>query len=100
MSVSQFGLSLLINIIPLNYRPFCFCDCAYGGSGRCLTALRVSCRITKEPGPVETGPGSRNTAASYSPNWWVSTIGAGGLNFSVRNGKRWIPAAIATAYIT
>ena len=24
-----------------------------------------------------------------------STIGAGGLNFSVRNGKRWIPAAIA-----
>ena len=25
-----------------------------------------------------------------------STIGAGGLNFSVRNGKRWGPAAIAT----
>ena len=25
-----------------------------------------------------------------------STIGAGGLNFSVRNGKRWIPAAITT----
>ena len=25
-----------------------------------------------------------------------STIGAGGLNFSVRNGKRWDPAAIAT----
>ena len=24
-----------------------------------------------------------------------STIGAGGLNFSVRNGKRWNPAAIA-----
>ena len=25
-----------------------------------------------------------------------STIGAGGLNFSVRNGKRWNPAAIVT----
>ena len=25
-----------------------------------------------------------------------STIGAGGLNFSVRNGKRWSPAAIVT----
>ena len=25
-----------------------------------------------------------------------STIGAGGLNFSVRNGKRWDPAAITT----
>ena len=25
-----------------------------------------------------------------------STIGAGGLNFSVRDGKRWDPAAIAT----
>ena len=25
-----------------------------------------------------------------------STIGAGGLNFSVRDGKRWSPAAIAT----
>ena len=26
-----------------------------------------------------------------------STIGAGGLNFSVRNGKRWNPATIATS---
>ena len=25
-----------------------------------------------------------------------STIGANGLNFSVRNGKRWYPAAIVT----
>ena len=39
----------------------------------------------------------RRTAAAYSPNWWVSTIGVHGLNFSVRNGKRWFPAAIATA---
>ena len=39
----------------------------------------------------------RKAAAAYSPTWWGSTIGEGGLNFSVRNGKRWIPAAIATA---
>ena len=41
--------------------------------------------------------GSRKTAATYSPNWWVSTIGDGELNFSVRNGKRWILTAITTA---
>ena len=29
-----------------------------------------------------------------------STIGAGGLNFSVRDGKRWDPATIATLMIT
>ena len=34
-------------------------------------------------------------AATYSPALHCSTIGAGGLNFSVRNGKRWNPAAIA-----
>ena len=42
-------------------------------------------------------PGFRKTAATYSPNWWVSTIGDGELNFSVRNGKRWILTAITTA---
>ena len=35
-------------------------------------------------------------AATYSPTWYSSTIGASGLNFSVRNGKRWDPAAITT----
>ena len=39
---------------------------------------------------------SKKTAASYSPALHCSTIGAGGLNFSVRNGKRWDPAAITT----
>ena len=39
----------------------------------------------------------RRTAATYSPNWWVSTIGVGELNFSVRNGKRWFLTAITTA---
>ena len=35
-------------------------------------------------------------AASYSPALHCSTIGAIGLNFSVRNGKRWNTDAIAT----
>jgi hypothetical protein len=36
-------------------------------------------------------------ATTYSPTRRPrSTIGAGGLNFSVRNGKRCIPAAIVT----
>ena len=35
-------------------------------------------------------------AASYSPALPCSTIGAIGLNFSVRNGKRWNTDAIAT----
>ena len=39
----------------------------------------------------------RITAATYSPNWWVSTIGADELNDSVRNGKRWILITLTTA---
>ena len=31
-------------------------------------------------------------AATYSPAFYCSTIGAAGLNFSVRDGKRWTPA--------
>ena len=38
----------------------------------------------------------RKKAATYSPALHCSTIGASGLNFSVRNGKRWNPAAITT----
>src|SRR5574344_2706600 len=41
---------------------------------------------------------SSKEAATYSPALHCSTIGAGGLNFSVRNGKRWDPAAITTEY--
>ena len=36
----------------------------------------------------------KKVAATYSPTWWGSTIGDGELNFSVRNGKRWILTAI------
>ena len=38
----------------------------------------------------------KKKAASYSPALHCSTIGAGGLNFSVRNGKRGDTAAITT----
>ena len=37
---------------------------------------------------------SKKTAMTYSPTNLCSTIGAVGLNFSVRNGKRWNPNAI------
>ena len=37
----------------------------------------------------------KRLAATYS-SALCSTIGAGGLNFSVRNGKRCFPTAIAT----
>ena len=53
--------------------------------------------INEDPRTNNVDPGIRRTAAAYSPTWWGSTIGDGGLNFSVRNGKRWYPAAIATA---
>ena len=38
----------------------------------------------------------KKRAATYSPAR-RSTIGVDGLNFSVRNGKRWNPVAIATS---
>ena len=57
---------------------------------------RAERQHTKKEGGSNESP-SRKTAATYSPNWCVSTIGVDGLNFSVRNGKRWVPGAIATA---
>ena len=49
--------------------------------------------------PANAGQRARNcpekTAATYSPAG-RSTIGADGLNFSVRDGKRWDPVALAT----
>ena len=58
---------------------------------------RFSRRHKKNSPGTSLSRRSRRTAATYSPNWWVSTIGDGELNFSVRNGKRWILTAIATA---
>ena len=65
------------------------------GTGQDRTA-RAERQHTKKEGGSNESP-SRKTAATYSPNWYVSTIGVDGLNFSVRNGKRWVPGAIATA---
>ncbi len=36
--------------------------------------------------------GRNKKATTYSPTFYGSTIGAAGLNFSVRNGKRCTPA--------
>ena len=76
----------------------------------CLWILRFAQNDKREPAGdlalprgYQKGPGVfrrqglRRTAATYSPNWWVSTIGVGELNFSVRNGKRWFLTAITTA---
>ena len=41
---------------------------------------------------VDTSPGIRG---GYLLSHFRSTIGAAGFNFSVRNGKRWIPRAMA-----
>ena len=50
---------------------------------------------TKEPRHrLMSGFLYKKVAATYSPTWWGSTIGDGELNFSVRNGKRWILTAI------
>ncbi len=55
------------------------------------------CIKKRVPGRIIPARDSRRTAATYSPNWWVSTIGADELNDSVRNGKRWILIALTTA---
>ena len=46
------------------------------------------------PSSVDDRVSYEKVAATYSPTWWGSTIGDGELNFSVRNGKRWILTAI------
>ena len=53
---------------------------------------------TKKKAPGSELPGAPviKKAVTYSPALHCSTIGAGRLNFSVRDGKRWDPAAIAT----
>ena len=67
------------------------------GTGQDRTARHGrSGNTQKKEGGSNESP-SRKTAATYSPNWYVRTIGVDGLNVSVRNGKRWVPGAIATA---
>ena len=74
---------------------------AGGADGVPAGAAKAALVHTKKGAPTSYDVGApRSTAATYSPNWCVSTIGARGLNCSVRYGKRWNPAAKATANIT
>ena len=60
----------------------------------CHKHKQKACK-TKEPRHrMISGFLYKKVAATYSPTWWGSTIGDGELNFSVRNGKRWILTAI------
>ncbi len=51
---------------------------------------------TSPRGSILPGGGLYRKAATYSPALRCSTIGVPGLNFSVRDGKRWDPGAKAT----
>ena len=67
-------------------------------TGREKEEMNTDQKGTKKS-PLQTilkGTHSEKKAATYSPALHCSTIGDDGLNFSVRNGKRWEPAAIAT----
>ena len=62
-------------------------------------SVKIKTSKRKKESPGDKSPGLSRVwkeAATYSPALHCSTIGAGGLNFSVRNGKRWDPAAITT----
>ena len=68
--------------------------CATGNRGRHRQERRLSAPVYAKKGhPLEMSF-SIKVAMTYSPTNVCSTIGAVGLNFSVRNGKRWIPDAI------
>ena len=64
-----------------------------------LLTSHYSCTLgaLNEDSRALSRPAIRKTAATYSPTWWGSTISAGELNFSVRNGKRWFLTAITAA---
>ena len=65
---------------------------------------RIGCGGAGEEGNKKERDGGRVSSVSlelsggYLLSHRNSTIGVTGLNFSVRNGKRWIPGAIATLY--
>ena len=74
-------------------------DCRLQGRPKKIRNL-PSCNLRgKEKGrdaPCPGHPPLHEKEGGYLLSHEGSTIGAGGLNFSVRNGKRWDPAAIAT----
>ena len=86
---SDWNIRLLQGLRPSGYIPACILtslrDYAFGlwGGKKKTAGVFDGLRL------------SGKKAATYSPTV-RSTIGAFGLNFSVRNGKRWNPGAIAT----
>ena len=69
-----------------------------GNRAASAAAFRVCGPAANEECPADiVSRAFRKAAATYSPTWWGSTIGASELNFSVRYGKRWILTAITTA---
>ena len=78
-----------------------FCCVKTTSSSSCCASRQKTVSVQfikyKSPGNIAIlGTVVKKKAASYSPTLHCSTIGASGLNFSVRNGKRWDPAAITT----
>ena len=57
--------------------------------------LPIRTNQTKKP-PSDFSEGGWNKEGGYLLSRLRSTIGVTGLNFSVRNGKRWNPGAITT----
>ena len=57
-------------------------------------ALTLIYTKKEEPRFVNQSSSRKKVAMTYSPTNLCSTIGAVGLNFSVRDGKRWNPNAI------
>ncbi len=70
-------------------------DCGVDGWGRRAGEGR-SDKKERDGGRVSSV--SLELSGGYLLSHRNSTIGVTGLNFSVRNGKRWIPGAIATLY--
>ena len=64
-------------------------------AGFCPVRRATNAESPGEPSSGSPGDSHGKWAATCSPACQGSTIGAGGLNFSVRDGKRWDTAAIA-----
>ena len=79
-------------------RPCPQTDAAAGNPPQAESAAEtLSTRHKKKSPDSSLNRDSRSAAATYSPTWCSSTIGASELNFSVRDGKRWILTAITAA---
>ena len=67
-----------------------------GAPARGTHTKKASPAARRAAGEAGAGTTQKKEAAAYSPALHCSTIGASGLNFSVRNGKRWDTTAITT----